>query len=101
MSNTEGLLLRQWTENDFTPFAKLCADKEVMEFFPNPLTKEESFELGNKAFSFIDEHGWGPWAVELSKQKCFIAFSKSHLATFLTKIIRAQFLKLCFYSYRI
>ncbi len=31
MLKTERLLLRQWTEEDQTPFAAMCHDKDVMQ----------------------------------------------------------------------
>ncbi len=36
---TERLYLRQWTEADRAPFAKLNADERVMEFLPRPLSR--------------------------------------------------------------
>ena len=63
--NTERLILRFWREDDFEPYAKMCADPDVMRF------------LGGRAFdraetwrhmAFIVGHwqlrGYGPWAVE-------------------------------------
>lgn len=62
---TDRLLLRQWRESDFEPYAEICADAEVMRY------------LGGKAFSrleawrhmaFIIGHwqllGYGHFAVE-------------------------------------
>ena len=39
---TERLILRRWTDEDREPFADLNADTEVMRYFPNTLTKDES-----------------------------------------------------------
>ena len=62
--NTERLVLRQWQDKDYSPFALLNANTEVMEFFPSPLNREQSDTLLNKARGLIDEHGWGFWAIE-------------------------------------
>jgi RimJ/RimL family protein N-acetyltransferase len=61
---TERLLLRMWREDDFEPYAKMCADHEVMRY------------LGGKTFNrleawrhmaFLVGHwqllGYGHWAV--------------------------------------
>lgn len=33
-----------------------------MEFYPKPMTEEESYNLGIKIQSLINERGWGFWA---------------------------------------
>ncbi|WP_422133977.1 GNAT family N-acetyltransferase [Endozoicomonas sp. ALD040] len=81
MLKTERLLLRQWSENDFLPFAEMCGDKEVMEHFPKLQTQEESFEMGRKILSLINERGWGFWAVEVPNQHIFIGFVGLHTPT--------------------
>jgi RimJ/RimL family protein N-acetyltransferase len=60
--------LRQWIEADREPFAAMNADAEVMEFFPHPLTMEQSFALLEKLRKGIDERGWGLWAVEIGHE---------------------------------
>lgn len=81
MLKTERLLLRQWTENDFLPFAEMCSDEDVMEYFPKPQTKEESYEMGRRILSLISERGWGFWAVEIPNQHKFIGFVGLHTPT--------------------
>ena len=81
MLETDRLVLRQWTENDFLPFAEMCIDKEVMEFFPKPQTHEESYEMGKKIQSLITDRGWGFWAVEIPNQHKFIGFVGLHTPT--------------------
>jgi RimJ/RimL family protein N-acetyltransferase len=39
---TARLVLRQWRESDYTPFAALNADREVMRYFPVPITSCDS-----------------------------------------------------------
>ena len=64
---TPRLLLRQWSEEDFEPFAALNADPEVMRHFPSPLTRTESDAFAARARAHIAVLGWGLWAVELEQ----------------------------------
>ena len=79
MLKTTRLLLRQWTEDDFRPFSKLCSDKDVMQFFPKLQTQDESFKMAAKIQSLISERGWGLWAVEIPVQHPFIGFVGLHI----------------------
>ena len=74
MLKTERLLLRQWTEDDLEPFARMCADADVMEYFPSPLTEQESLAMGRRVTSLIEQRGWGFWAVEITGKHKFIGF---------------------------
>ncbi|SDG10493.1 Protein N-acetyltransferase, RimJ/RimL family [Onishia taeanensis] len=78
MMRTERLILRQWNDEDLSPFAEMCRDKEVMEFFPKRLTKEESYSMGRNIKSLIAERGWGFWAVEVPGESHFIGFVGLH-----------------------
>ncbi|RLP52343.1 MAG: N-acetyltransferase [Ketobacter sp.] len=69
---TERLFLRNWIDDDLDKFANLNADPEVMEFFPNILTRQESDRLAQKIRQNIELNGWGPWAVELKSTGEFI-----------------------------
>lgn len=60
---TKHLILRNWQEEDFEPFANMNADPKVMEFFPATLTRTESDALAKKFIDHIQTHGWGPWAI--------------------------------------
>jgi len=71
---TARLLLRQWRASDRSPFAELNADARVMEFFPSPLTREQSDAMADRCESLIDDRGWGFWAVELKSDRSFIGF---------------------------
>ena len=59
------VVLRQWKESDLEPFAVMNADPEVMRFFPKPLTREESALSMARQRAWIEERGWGWWAVEV------------------------------------
>jgi RimJ/RimL family protein N-acetyltransferase len=71
---TERLHLRRWREADREPFAQVNAETRVMEYFPAPLTREESDALVDRIEAHFAEHGWGPWAAELRETGEFIGF---------------------------
>lgn len=71
---TDRLCLRQWRKTDLKPFAKMNSNKDVMEYFPKLLSREESDALALKCRSLIDEKGWGFWAVSLKGSDTFIGF---------------------------
>ena len=63
MIETERLYLRQWQASDFTPFAEMNANPEVMEYFPKLLTTSMSNIIAKKCQTLIEDNGWGFWAV--------------------------------------
>jgi RimJ/RimL family protein N-acetyltransferase len=71
---TSRLLLRQWQQEDLPAFAQLNADAEVMRYFPEPLSADDSNALATKLAAQINERGWGLWAVEISQSNQFIGF---------------------------
>ncbi|WP_281649096.1 GNAT family N-acetyltransferase [Parendozoicomonas sp. Alg238-R29] len=76
---TKRLLLRQWRESDFEPFAVINSDERVMEFFPDLLSKFESDERAKICQSLIAERGWGFWALEEKSSGRFIGFTGLHV----------------------
>jgi RimJ/RimL family protein N-acetyltransferase len=76
---TERLRLRQWQESDFDPFADLNADPRVMEYFPEPLSREASNEMAEKIRSLITDRGWGFWALEVKGAESFVGFCGLHV----------------------
>lgn len=75
---TDRLLLRQWQAQDFSVFAQLNDDPQVMEYFPSTLNREESDNIAKKCRSLISENGWGFWATELKETDEFIGFVGLH-----------------------
>jgi RimJ/RimL family protein N-acetyltransferase len=74
------LLLRQWKDSDRAPFAALCADAKVMEFFPSTLSREESNAMLGRFRGLIEERGWGLWgAVESKVTQGFMGFVSLHI----------------------
>ena len=78
MMDTKRLILRQWTDEDYEPYAQLNADLNVMRYFPSMLSRQESDEQATIIRSLIDKKGWGFWAVELKSTGKFIGFVGLH-----------------------
>lgn len=72
---TQRLVLREWRDEDREPFAALNDDPAVMEHFPSHLTREASDAMVDRITTFLDEHGWGLWAVEVAGTGTFIGFT--------------------------
>ena len=72
---TDRLLLRHWRPEDRAPFAALNDDPQVMEHFPAHLTRDESDAMADRITNFLDEHGWGLWAVQVRETGRFIGFT--------------------------
>lgn len=78
---TKRLRLRNWKESDFDPFCDMCADQDVMRYFPSTLKRDESVAVAHKIKSLIDQKGWGFWAVEIPGACEFIGFVGLHVPT--------------------
>jgi RimJ/RimL family protein N-acetyltransferase len=62
---TQRLTLRRWIDDDRTPFAELNADPEVMRYFPNVMTRQESDASVDRIEQGFEKNGFGLWAVEI------------------------------------
>ena len=71
---TERLRLRQWRKQDFSAFAKLNADPEVMKYYPDILNEEESNDMARRFEALLAYRGWGFWVVEKLDDKKFMGF---------------------------
>jgi RimJ/RimL family protein N-acetyltransferase len=79
---TDRLLLRQWTDADYEPFAALNADPVVMEHFPAPVTREASDALIERVKPLIAAGGFGLWAMEVRETGQFIGFTGLSVPSF-------------------
>ncbi len=61
----ETIVLRQWEDSDLDAFAAMNRDPEVMRYFPEPLTREQSEASLNRQRALIAERGWGYWVVDV------------------------------------
>lgn len=71
---SERLGFRRWQASDYAPFAALNANPDVMEFFPNTLSRGESDALIGRIEAHFEEKGYGLWAVERKQDGAFIGF---------------------------
>lgn len=76
--STERLILRNWKPDDRVPFARMNADHMIMEYFPRKLDEKASNRLVERFQKHIDEHGYGPYAVEHKDSGEFIGFVGLH-----------------------
>jgi ribosomal-protein-alanine N-acetyltransferase len=72
--DTPRLRLRRWLPTDRAPFASLNADPRVMEYLPSLLSRADSDALVDRIEAHFDEHGFGPWAVEVLGEARFAGF---------------------------
>lgn len=61
---TERLRLRTWDAGDLDRFAEINADPDVMQFFPAPLSREETAAMIQRLQAHQEEHGFCFWAVD-------------------------------------
>lgn len=66
--------LRLWKPTDVAPFAAMNADPQVMEFYPDLLTREESDAQAGRIQTHLAEHGFGLWALEIPGVADFAGF---------------------------
>jgi RimJ/RimL family protein N-acetyltransferase len=79
---SERLGFRNWKESDLAPMAAISGDKEVMEFFPGPQTKEYTGDFIKRMQVEFDVKGHCYFAVERLDTKTFIGFIGLHEQTF-------------------
>lgn len=79
---TARLILRPWRQEDYAPFAELNADSRVMEHFPQLFSREASDHAAKKMQEFLEEKGWGLWAVTIPDIAEFIGYIGLNEVTF-------------------
>ncbi len=74
---TERLLLRGWRDGDVEPYARMCADPEVMQFIGSgsALNREQSEEQVSRFVRHWEERGFGLWALERRGNGAFVGFA--------------------------
>ncbi len=76
----EQVTLRQCRDSDLEPYAAMNADPEVMRYFPAVLNRDQSKASLNRQRSFIENRGWGLWAVDVDR--IFAGFTGLAVPTF-------------------
>jgi RimJ/RimL family protein N-acetyltransferase len=74
---TERLLLRGWRDEDLEPYARLCADPEVMRFIGDGSTRTREQAEGqiSRFVRYREDLGFGLWAVEEKGSGAFVGFA--------------------------
>ncbi|MGE8154211.1 GNAT family N-acetyltransferase [Pseudomonas vancouverensis] len=76
------LLLRQWRDEDLPEFAAMCADSQVMRYFPATLSRLESASSIGRIRGHFAEHGFGLWALQRKDTGQFIGFTGLNVVGF-------------------
>lgn len=71
---SQRLGFREWQEHDLDSMSEICADKEVMEYFPSILSHEQTQELITKRQRVFSENNFCYYAVEILDTNEFIGF---------------------------
>lgn len=71
---TERLLLRGWRDEDMEPYARMCADPEVMRLVGGIRTRDEVEEGIKRFIRHWEERRFGMWAVEEKASGSFVGF---------------------------
>lgn len=79
---TPRLILRDWKEEDLLRFTRMNKDPKVMEFFLQPLTKEETLAFYHRIQHELRTSGYGLFAVERKEDQAFIGYTGLHSFSF-------------------
>ena len=55
--------MREWAEADIKPFSQMCADPQVMRYFPSVMTHDECAGFVERVTQRHLEDGFGLWAI--------------------------------------
>jgi RimJ/RimL family protein N-acetyltransferase len=78
---TPRLLLREWRDDDRDPFAAMCADPEVMRYYPPKPDRAASDAWVARMRARNEEHGFAYWAVDLPGAGLIGAIGMSRVRT--------------------
>lgn len=71
---TERLGLRNWRSEDLEPMAGLCANEEVMRYFPSTLTESETEAMLARLSAHFETYGFTYFAVDVLETGALIGF---------------------------
>ncbi|XOV66238.1 MAG: GNAT family N-acetyltransferase [Fluviicola sp.] len=76
ISQTDRLIIRNWTEDDINPYAKIIGDPEVMKYIGSGEARpfSEAVKAIEKYSGQIEQQGWARFALELKETKELIGF---------------------------
>jgi len=79
---TERLVLRRWTAEDLAPLATMNADAEVMRYFPETMTPDQSRAMLDRFEAHFERDGFGLWVVTVDER--FAGFTGLNRPTLVT-----------------
>src|ERR1700729_328135 len=71
---TPRLGMRRWQDSDLESFVAMNRDPRVMEYFPRIWTAEESAAMVARAGTFLEQNGYGLFAVDELASGDFIGY---------------------------
>ena len=69
---TERLILREYTQNDFDDLYEILSDPETMQHYPKPYDAAGTQRWLDWNFDNYKTYGYGLWAIELKENGAFI-----------------------------
>ena len=72
---TERLLLREFTHNDFPALFEIFSDPETMRHYPRPFDERRTKAWIEWNLQNYKEYGFGLWAVVLKKQMILLGIA--------------------------
>ena len=69
---TERLILREYTYEDFDALYKILSDPETMKHYPKPYDEKGTMRWLNWSLDNYNRYGFGLWAIELKSSGIFI-----------------------------
>ena len=69
---TDRLILRQWTDADREPFARVNADPRVADWLSGPLSPRDSDALVDRHAVLLALRGFGLWSVQERETEAFV-----------------------------
>ena len=79
---TPRLVLRAWRDTDLGAFTAMNADPRVMEYFPAPLTPEQSLAFFERIRDEFQTEAFGLYAVERISDGLLLGYTGLHRVTF-------------------
>ena len=75
---TGRLVLCRWLAGEEEDLARLCADRQVMRYFPKPLSPAESAAFLERIMAEFERCGYGLWQVRRRSDDRFLGFVGLH-----------------------
>ena len=69
---TERLIIREYTPDDFDTLYEILSDAETMKYYPKPYDENGVNRWINWCIDSYRQHGFGLWALELKETGAFI-----------------------------